>query len=77
MQLMGNWGDFFMNFVVFLQIGMSAHQILVVMVASALIWWPTLFANVLITGKARHAPSVSPCREFLSPSYFFLELPLY
>lgn len=39
---------------------MSVHQILVVTVASALIWWPTLSVNVLITGRARLAPSVSP-----------------
>lgn len=38
---------------------MSVHQILVVTVASALIWWPTLSVNVSITGRARHAPSVS------------------
>lgn len=38
-------------------IGTSVHQILVVTVASALTWWLTLSVNVLITGRARHAPS--------------------
>lgn len=38
-------------------IGTSVHQILVVTVASALTWWPTLSVNVLITGRARLAPS--------------------